>query len=501
MTYGALRYSALALAAAAGLVCVLIRPARAQQPPTLTINQLEAGSYPDLRAVVTVLDQNGVPVPALGPQQFQAFAADTPLAISGVQRAQDASLPLSVVVAIDVSGSMAGDPLAQAKQAATEFVRQLSPNDQVAIMAFNQQVTTVVPFTNDPSRLTTALANLQAGGGTALYEAVQASVFAARSFNSQRHAIVFLTDGQNDTQNSTYTADGALAAARGGAVPMFTVGFGQQPDVPYLQSLAASTSGEYLPATSENVRAVYTSIATLLRNQYVLSLKATAPADGQQAQLRLVADVAGTPVEATATYMRGAAAALPTAKAQPTPAPAGVSGGKGDSGNTPLIVFSAIVGLAVLGGASFLLLAWQRRRRLLLQQLAVTAPNPLHAAAQGVPLPSGPPLSGRASLGRGCLVALTGDEAGTRFDFGITRITLGSDPRCEVVLEHSADVASRHALVWIKDGKIMLRNLAGGARTTTVSGRPIDWVILDDGDEFAVGPHRYRAELTGEESR
>ena len=490
-----LRPTLLVLATVIALVTAV--PARAQQPPpaTLAINQLDAASYPGLRAVVTVLDQNGVPVPNLAQQQFQAFDGTTPLAIDSVQRAQDATLPLSVVLAIDVSGSMAGDPLNQAKQAAAQFVAALGDNDQVAVVIFNQQVTTVVPFTNDRARLTDGFAALQAGGGTALYQAVQASAYAARSFNSPRRAVVFLTDGQNDTPDTTATADGSIAAAKAAGVPVFTVGFGGQPDAQYLQALSSATSGEYLPATATNVGAVYQSIATLLRNQYVVTLKATLPADGKQASLRLVANVAAASAEATAAYQRGVAPAQPTVKPQPTAAPAATTTGGGGGSRTPLMVFSAIVLVAVAGGGGYLLMSWQRRRRLLAQQLAVTAPNPAHAAEQGVPLHSGTPLSDRGSLARGCLVALTGDNAGTRFGFGVTPIALGSDPKCEVRLEHAEEVAPRHALVWIKDGKMMLRHVGGPRRSTLVGARPVDWVILDEGDELTVGANRYRAEL------
>jgi hypothetical protein len=41
---------------------------------------------------------------------------------------------------------------------------------------------------------------------------------------------------------------------------------------------------------------------------------------------------------------------------------------------------------------------------------------------------------------------------------------------------------------------MMLRH-TGGMRPTTVNGRAVDWLILDDGDVFAIGPYVYRAEL------
>src|SRR5450759_5274634 len=85
--------------------------AGAQQPaPALTINQVDASKYPDVRAVATVLDARGVPVSGLTAAQFQAFDDKTQLTVSSATAAQDSSLGLSVIIVIDVPGSMAGDP-------------------------------------------------------------------------------------------------------------------------------------------------------------------------------------------------------------------------------------------------------------------------------------------------------------------------------------------------------------------------------------------------------
>ncbi len=498
MTYRQLKRLYLSLAVAAALAVAVAAPSHAQQPPPpqLTINQLDASAYPALRAVVTALDGRGVPVPGLAVAQFQAFDGDTPVVVRDAQNAQDASLRLSVVLAIDVSGSMAGAPLDQAKAAAIDFINALGPNDEASVVVFNQAVTAVVPFTSDRTVLTNGIANLHAAGGTALYEAVQTATYEARLSNASRGAVILLTDGVNEFTDSNATADGSLAVARDAGVPVFTIGFGAAPDTTYLQGLSADTRGQYHAANTANVANVYGDIATLLRNQYVLTLQASAPADGKQADLRLVANIGGAPVEAVATFLRGrpAPAAVATAPL-PTPVPAAASSGNDGSGITPLTVFFVSVGVLAAGGVSLVLFNWRRRRRLLLRQLAVTAPNPEQAAAQGVPLPSGAPFADGDSGIRGYLVSLTGERAGARIDLGERPIALGSDPRCEVVLDRSADVAARHATVWIKNGKIMLRNLAGGGRSTSVGGRPVDWVILDDGDEFAIGPHRYRAEL------
>jgi VWFA-related protein len=496
-----LRALAVRFVPAAAIVAALSAvalPARAQQPPAapaLTINQVDASKYPDVRAVATVLDARGVPVSGLTAAQFQAFDDKTQLTVSSATAAQDSSLGLSVIIVIDVSGSMEGEPLARAKQAATEFAGQLGPNDEAAVVAFNQQVTPVIGLTNDRQRLTDAIAGLQAGGGTALYEAAQTSAYLANAATSPRRAVVLLTDGENDAPGSQATADNSLAVARDSGLPIFTVGFGAAPDATYLQALSGATQGQYRPATVGTVSSVYADLAALLRNQYVVTMRVPGAADGKDATLQLIAFVGGTPVAAVAPYRRGVAPAV-AAPTQPAPAPQPAAAPAASSGTnrTPALVVGALLVAALAALALYGALRWQRRRRLQRAQLAVVAPNPRLAAAQGVPASAGGSiLRSEPATGR---LTLLSDARGS-VDLTATPVSIGSDAGCAVRLPASTAVAPQHAMIWVKDQKIMLRHVGGPRRTTIVSGRPVDWVTLEDGDEFSVGPHHFRAERVG----
>jgi hypothetical protein len=305
--------------------------------------------------------------------------------------------------------------------------------------------------------------------------------------------VVLLTDGQNDSPNSQATADGSLNVARGSGVPIFTVGFGDQPDVQYLQALSSATSGEYLPATVANVSAVYQSIATLLRNQYIITLNAPIPADGKQASLRLVANLADASPEATATYQRGVAAAQPTVEPQQTlAAPAATTTVGGGSSRTSLMVFSAIVLIAATCGGGYLLLLWQRRRRVLARQLAVTAPNPMRAAAQPLPQRAGAAALGSvAEIGTGRLVEKTAD--GDRVHLlGAGPVVIGSAKRlCTITLPEGEDVAPEHVRISLRAGRYLLHHIGGPRRRTLVNGGDTDWVRLEAGDEVRLGRHRF----------
>ena len=478
-----------------GALAPSLRPALAQRPQAVvTINELTDSGYPELTAIVTALDQSGVPVPGLTAAAFQAFDGQRPLAIAKLQAAQDASAKLDVVVAIDVSGSMAGEPLDRAKQAATQFVQSLGPNDEAAIFTFSDAVTPVTAFTNDRAALTNAIAGLQARGGTALYQAVQTSAYAARAAPAQRRAVVLLTDGQNDTRDTQATAAGSTDAAHGAGVPFFTIGFGDAPDTAYLQGLSGATQGQFRAANTGNVATVYGDIAALLRNQYVLTLTAADAADGKAATLRLVATIGGTAAETTAQFVRGAApAAAATASASPAPTPAKAAGG---GGNTAAFVFLGLLGALAAAGIGFLVVRVRRQRAIERHQLDVVAPNAAAAAAQG--LPSAPEASAAATEqqpGTGRLVELGG--AGRTFELRAGPILIGSSRSAAVAVAAGPEVAPEHARIWLRDGRYVLHHAAGAGRRTLVGGRDAEWVTLEPGDEISVGGHRFRFEDEG----
>jgi VWFA-related protein len=478
--------AAIAIAACVAL-SARIAPADAQQStPSVTINQLDADGYPELTAVVTVLDANGVPVGGLAMPAFTA-SDGAPVEITAARPALDASLSLGVVLVIDVSGSMEGQPLAAAKAAATAFVRQLDPLDEAAVVAFSEQVRTVQDFTQDREALVAAIEGLQAGGATSLYQAMQASVVAARTSDSPRHAVIVLSDGENDS-TSPVTEPQSLDAARGAGVPVYTIGFGTGADPAYLQQLADASGGDYFGANTGDVSGVYDAIAQQLRAQYALTLRSAGGEAGSDAQLTVTVDVGGQQAaSAPVAFTRGVAPPPPT-QAPPTPAPAA---GTTEENDTTIsgVVIAAIVAVPVAIGAVVLfvmMLVRRRRQRIRDREAGRKSDAPLPPPPPGTPTPRGPVRQARLS-------GLTGEHAGVSFEFGVVPIVIGSDPDVDVRLAPSRDVAPKHAQLWVRDDKIMLRHL-GGNRVTMAAGRPVDWLILDAGDELSVGPYAYRVD-------
>lgn len=245
-----------------------------QQNLTVKVNGFSARDWAHAQVVLTVLDGAGHPVSGLTKASFAPRLNGTAVAPVGLSQGIDSSLPLSVVLALDVSGGMQGAALDQAKLATHRFLDGLGPRDTVAVFGFNDAVNLVQPFTQDHTAAGAAIDRLTAGGRPALYQAtVQSVLQASASADTGRRAVVVLSDGADASGGQSQQA---LFAAQALGVPVFTIGLGGGIDRDYLQRLAQVSSGLFTDTSApEGLVQLYQNVSELLRDQYVLALDAS----------------------------------------------------------------------------------------------------------------------------------------------------------------------------------------------------------------------------------
>lgn len=125
----------------------------------------------------------------------------------------------SVMLLLDESGSMQGEPIQQAVAAARAFRGAVPADVRVGLTVFNDRVQMLLDPTLDRSRLDAALLNVRAGGNTTLYDAVLVAM--RRLGRTGPRTIVLLSDGQ-DTR-SRMTLDAAAGAVSASGVSLHVV--------------------------------------------------------------------------------------------------------------------------------------------------------------------------------------------------------------------------------------------------------------------------------------
>jgi VWFA-related protein len=178
------------------------------------------------------------------------------------------SLPLNVVIALDVSASLDARGRRQLAAAGQRVVDALQPQESAALVTFSDRLAVHSDFTTDRARLRTLLdLRPDASGDTILRDAVHATMLIGGAAPG-RPMIMLFSDGE-DTASVLTEASVVDTARRTGAV-VCVVKLGD--DDPLLEQLAKTTGGLYLRETSlDKVAARFAAILENFRHRYLVS--------------------------------------------------------------------------------------------------------------------------------------------------------------------------------------------------------------------------------------
>jgi hypothetical protein len=238
--------------------------------------QVDSSGYPGMVSYLSFRNTGGFPARLGGKVNIKVYQDGVEVPTFEIASVNPDEEPLTTALMIDVSGSMEGEPIAQARAAAEEFVRQLRPTDSVCLYTFATQITQVQACTSDHATTIGAIQGLQTVDDTSLYDAL-IRVATDQTALSGRQAIVVLSDGADTVSQSTL--EEALATVQSTNIPLYLIGLvSEQFDGAVLQRLADETNGVYLQTPSAaQLRDLYLLTEVQLENQYRLSFESVFP--------------------------------------------------------------------------------------------------------------------------------------------------------------------------------------------------------------------------------
>jgi len=265
---------------------------------------------------VNVTDTRGVAISDLQKSDFVLREDGKLQKIAIFER--EAATPLSIVMAVDTSGSVYTQFHTE-KDAAKRFARDiLREQDEMDLIAFSQDSDELVPFTNDPKRIEQGVNRLGRGDDTALYNAIY--VAAGRLGESKpdaerRRILVLVTDGGDNSSKREMSYSKAVEQAQRAAaaiypiiiVPILADAGRNTAGEHALIQMARDTGGKYFYVTErEDLKAAFAHLSDDLRTQYLLGYYA--PQRGKDASFRRI-DVAltdpATSAKASLRYRTG----------------------------------------------------------------------------------------------------------------------------------------------------------------------------------------------------
>lgn len=272
-----------------------------EAPVSLHLWRADTTEFPAVTVGLSAWDADGLPIAGLTPADF-TLQEDGGAPFHPEQVASRTDAPLQVVLALDVSTSMSGKPLDDAKDAAARFLDHLTNADRAALIAFSDAVDPnpgnlnperEIGFTANLDPLYDLIENLEAAGQTELYNAAAKSVRMFADQPTGHRAVLLLSDGRNEPPE-VGDPDEAIRLSQEANVPFFVIGLGDEIDEPYLRRLANETGGLFRSApTSAELAHLFNDMAALLKTQYQLTYTSELPADGGMHTLAITVAAAG----------------------------------------------------------------------------------------------------------------------------------------------------------------------------------------------------------------
>jgi len=166
------------------------------------------------------------------------------------QQDKQARIPANVAIVLDKSGSMGGDKIQHAREAAIMAIKRLDERDIVSVVSYDSQVQVVVPATrvHHQQAIYEAIRHIQADGNTALFAGVSKGAQELRRFLSRNkvNRVILLSDGLANVgpQSASELGElGASLAKEGISVTTIGLGLGYNEDL--MTRLAGYSDGNH----------------------------------------------------------------------------------------------------------------------------------------------------------------------------------------------------------------------------------------------------------------
>ena len=244
----------------------------AQESSDIVIKKTDITDYPEVDIFLSFKEGSSLGSLDLSKENFQVLENNDEVIDTSIKRIARIKEPIGVVIVLDTSGSMKGEPMADAIDAASVFMNEMRSIDEFAVVGFADEVTIYSNFTSNRQKLKEFISEITAEGETSLYDGIFLALdqFNIRKDIKYRYAIV-LSDG-TDTVSKLTTKD-VIDKAIDEQVTIFSVALMSYDFNPTdIENISESSGGELLiAANSGELKELYRQISWKIRNQYKIS--------------------------------------------------------------------------------------------------------------------------------------------------------------------------------------------------------------------------------------
>jgi Ca-activated chloride channel homolog len=264
----------------------------AQSQPPVRDNRLFQSGIEVTSITATVTDRAGHLVTGLSREAFEVYEDGVRQDVTQFTRER---VPIGLGVLLDISDSMFGKRIQDARSAVDRFLFELlNPADEFFLLAFNHRPRVLTGWTREQQDVKRALDTLRPSGGTAIYDAIVEALPVIDRRSRERAALLVISDGA-DTASNASMRDVRAALLRSEAF-IYAIAIDSPERQPIntrvnaeaLREITAESGGRTeIVRNSADLDEATARIAEELNSQYVLGYTSPRGADGQFHSIRV----------------------------------------------------------------------------------------------------------------------------------------------------------------------------------------------------------------------
>jgi tight adherence protein B len=238
------------------------------------IKEIDTAGFPNIDLYLSFKEGSQLGLKDLGKNNFIIKENTLEIKDFTVKKISETNEPIATVLVIDTSGSMKGEPINNAKNAAISFIDNMRDIDKIAIVGFADVVTEYSTFSSDKTVLKKSIESMSSEGETSLFDGIIRGIGLFDNLKDIKYQyMLVLSDGTDTVSTAASTA--AVAIASSSKITIYSIALLSNEFNPSdLENIAKSTNGALLTtADPRQLINLYSDISKKIRNQYKITFK------------------------------------------------------------------------------------------------------------------------------------------------------------------------------------------------------------------------------------